>query len=203
MDDREERMARMREKFAQNPSWQRYAARRKKEAEERRRNATPPTERQEASIYAYRQFVQIMSRVVHMASYRDPEGYEQFLPPSLDGPTLAHHARIALAASRFVLPDHPQFDSLTRMPSQADLDASEAERRARAGVKTRSALYRDAGSVGLQLRDGQIEIAPNRYDRAGWWESIADATTVLPEDVDDETLGTAILDALATSRAAR
>lgn len=144
-----------------------------------------------------------MSRVAHMASCRDPEGYEQFLPPDLDGPALAHHARAALAAHRFVLPDQPQFDSLTRMPTQADLDASEAERCAGAGVKTRAALYRDAGSVSLRLQGGQIEIAPRRYGRGDWWEGIRGAAPVLPEDVNDEAFGAVTLAALATSWAAR
>jgi hypothetical protein len=202
MDDREERMARMREKFAQNPRWQQLAARRKREREAR--PMPPPLpERREASIDVFRQFARVRSQAVYSLSCPDPEGYRAFLDPDVDGPSLARHTRTALAASRFIRPDHPEFDRLIRFPGPAELEALEAENLARAGVKTHGALYRDAAHLAIRSQDAQIDLRPMRYLRAATWEGIRGAATVLPEDVDDEALGAAILEALATSRAAR
>ena len=203
MDDREERVARLRERMKDNPSWQRMAEKSRKEAEERRRNAKTLQEYRAASLDVFRQFARIGSLAVYTMGSPDPEGYEAFFDPNADGLVFARHVRAALAASRFVPPSHPEFDRLIRMPKQAELDALEAEDLARAGVKTRRALYRDAAHLSLRLQDGQIELGPMRYRRAGWWEGIRGATPTIPEDVDDEVLGAAILKALATSQAAR
>lgn len=202
MDDREERMARMRERFAQNPSWQRHAAERKRE---RKAQPMPPPlpEYRGASLDVFRQFARIGSLAVYSMGSPDPEGYEVVFDPGAPALVFAHHVRAALAASRFVPPSHPEFDRLIRMPKQTELDALEAEDLARAGVKTRRTLYRDAAHLALRLQDGEIELRPMRYGRAGWWEGIRGAATVLPEDATDEVLGAAILEALATSRAAR
>lgn len=202
MDDREERMTRMREKFAQNPEWQKLSEKWKREREAR--PMPPPLpERREASIDVFRQFARVRSQAVYSLSCPDPEGYRAFLEPDVDGLALAQHARAALAASRFIRPDHPEFDHLIRFPKQAELNALEAENLARAGVKTRGALYRDAAHLAIRLQDAQIDLRPMRYRRGATWEGIRGAATVLPEDVDNEALGAAILEALVTSRAAR
>lgn len=195
-------MARMREKFAQNPNWQRLSEKWKREREAR--PMPPPLpEYHGASLDVFRQFARVTSLAVYSMGSPDPEGYEAVFDPEADGLVFARHVRAALAASRFVPPSHPEFDRLIRMPKQAELDALEAEDLARAGVKTRHALYRDAAHLALRLQDGEIELRPMRYGRAGWWEGIQGAATVLPEDATDEVLGAAILEALATSRAAR
>ncbi|MCK0167062.1 contact-dependent growth inhibition system immunity protein [Jannaschia sp. S6380] len=203
MDDREKRVARLRERMKDNPSWQRMADKSRREAEERRRNAKPLAERREASIDLFRQFVRVRSQAVYTLSCPDPEGYRAFLDADVDGPTLVRHTRAALAASRFIRPDHPEFDRLIRFPGPAEMKALEAENLARAGVKTRGALYRDAAHLAIRLQDAQIDLRPMRYRRAATWEGIRGVATVLPEDVDDETFGAAILDAIDTSRAAR
>lgn len=95
------------------------------------------------------------------------------------------------------------FDRLIRFPGPAELDALEAENLARAGVKMRGALHRDAAHPAIRLQDAQFDLRPMRYRRAATWEGVRGAATVLSEDVDDATLGAAILEALATSRAVR
>ena len=202
MDDREKRMARMREKFAQNPNWQRLSEKWKREREAR---PMPPLlpEYHGASLDVFRQFARATSLAVYSMGSPYPEGYRAFFDPGAESFVFARHVRAALAASRFVPPSHPEFDRLIRMPTDTELDALEAEDLARAGVKTRRALYRDAAHLSLRLQDGEIELDPMRYGRSGWWEGISGAATTLPEDVDNEVLGAAILEALATSRAAR
>lgn len=195
-------MAHMREKFAQDPKWQQLAARRKRERDAR--PMPPPLpEYRGASLDVFRQFARVTSLAVYSMGSPYPKGYEAVFDPGADGPVFARHVRAALAASRFVPPSHPEFDRLIRMPKQAELDALEAEDLARAGVKTRRALYRDAAHLSLRLQDGEIELGPMRYRRAGWWEGIRGAAPTVPEAVDDAALGAAILEALATSQAAR
>lgn len=189
-------------KFARNPAWQWQAEEWKKERAKRFPTPPPPKERREASIDAFRQFTRIVSYAVSSMGCSDPEGYDEVLPSDADDLTLARHARAALAASRFVLPDHPDYDGLIGLPTQ-EIDILEARDFAEAGVKTRQTLYRDAGSVSLMLQDGDIEVAPHRYLRGGAWEGIRGARTVLAAGVSDEELCAAILDALATSRDAR
>ncbi|MFV1818476.1 MULTISPECIES: contact-dependent growth inhibition system immunity protein [unclassified Phaeobacter] len=79
---------------------------------------------------------------------------------------------------------------------------NEAEK-ARAGVKTLKSLYDGAGSVTLTLQDTKIRLKPWRYRGRSSWEGVrGHEDTVLPEDVSDEALGKAILNALDVSRSA-
>lgn len=113
------------------------------------------------------------------------------------------HARAALLASRFITPEHPEWDDVIRFPTTEELNAYEEADKARAGVKTLKALFNGAGHVSLKLQGGKIEIKPTRYRGRGHWEGFrGHEDTVLPEDVSDEAFGKAILDALDISRSA-
>ena len=116
---------------------------------------------------------------------------------------IGREARKALLASRFITPDHPEWDAVMRFPTKEEFKAWEEADKARAGVKTLKALFNGAGNVSLRLQDGQIEIKPTRYRGRGHWEGIrGHEDTVLPEDVSDEALGKAVLKALDISKSA-
>ncbi|KDB04252.1 hypothetical protein U879_07820 [Defluviimonas sp. 20V17] len=106
-------------------------------------------------------------------------------------------------ASRFIAPDHPEWDEVIRFPTKEEFKAWEEADKARAGVKTLKALFNGAGHVSLDLQEGEINLIPWRYRGRGHWEGIRDhEDTVLAEEVSDEALGKAILDALDISRSA-
>ncbi|GHE03645.1 hypothetical protein GCM10008024_27830 [Allgaiera indica] len=133
----------------------------------------------------------------------DPRGYHEYLSPDLTALEIGGHARAALLASRFIAPDHPEWDEVIRFPTKEEFKAWEEADKARAGVKTLKALFNGAGHVSLDLQEGEINLIPWRYRGRGHWEGIRDhEDTVLAEEVSDEALGKAILDALDISRSA-
>ncbi|MDN2565192.1 hypothetical protein N1F89_03070, partial [Aquibium sp. A9E412] len=73
-------------------------------------NPPPPEERKRASITAFRAFYWIHSWAVYRASLLDPEGVDAEYPANLDDAALGAAAREALLASRFIAPDHPDWD---------------------------------------------------------------------------------------------
>ncbi|WP_034492213.1 contact-dependent growth inhibition system immunity protein [Afifella pfennigii] len=161
----------------------------------------PPEEWQSADVTAYRFFTKVLSQAVYRSAHPDPKGYNRVHPAKMTDVDLGREARAALAASRFITPDHPEWDSLMRFGTDAELRAEEAREKTLAGVKTRKALYEGAGSVSLSLQDGRIELAPWRYAGRGGWEGIPGIQpTVLPESVSDAELGAAINAALEKSR---
>jgi CDI immunity protein len=171
------------------------------EIAERKKNIKPPPESKHAGVTAYRKFTEIYSQAVYRSAHYDPKGYKQYFPPEMTALDLGREARAALTASRFITPDHPEWESIMRFFTNAESKAWEETRKARAGVKTLKALFNGAGDVSLQLQDGQIEISPLRYRSQGHWEGIRGVeATVLPEDVTDEAFGAAILAALEVSR---
>lgn len=173
------------------------------EAAERKKRAKPPKERKSAYVTGYSKFTEIASQAVYGASYPDPKGYHQYLLSDLTALEIGGHARAALLASRFITPEHPEWDDVIRFPTKEEFNALEEADKARAGVKTLKALFNGAGHVSLKLQDGKITIKPTRYRGRGHWEGIrGHEDTVLPEDVSDETFGKAILDALDISRSA-
>lgn len=180
-----------------------FAEKMRAEAAERKKRSKPPKERKSAYVTAYRTFTEIASHAVYGISYPDPKGYNEYLPPDLTALEIGGHARAALLASRFITPDHPEWDDVIRFPTKEEFKAWEEADKARAGVETLKALFNGAGHVSLDLQDGKIKIKPTRYRGRGHWEGIrGHEDTVLPEDVPDEALGKAILDALDVSRSA-
>lgn len=173
------------------------------EAAERKKRSKPPRESKDAQVTAYRKFTQINSQAVYGAAYGDPKGYADYFPPEMSAQDIGREARKALLASRFITPDHPEWDAVMRFPTKEEIKASEEADKARAGVKTLKALFNGAGNVSLRLQGGQIEIKPWRYRGRGHWEGIrGHEDAALPEDVSDEAFGKAILDALDISRSA-
>ena len=172
------------------------------EAAERKKRSKPPKESKNAQVTAYRKFTQINSQAVYGAAYGDPKGYEEYFPPEMSAQDIGREARKALLASRFITPDHPEWDAVMRFPTKEEIKDSEEADKARAGVKTLKALFNGAGNVSLRLQDAQIEIKPWRYRARGHWEGIRgheDEDTVLPENVSDKELGEAIKTALDIS----
>jgi len=116
---------------------------------------------------------------------------------------MGREARAALRASRFITPDHPEWDRLIRFCSDDEIRADVARELAHARVRTQKALFEGSGSVSLTLQDGRISVDPWRYAGRGGWEGIPGIEpATLPESVSDEELGAAINAALAVSRSA-
>lgn len=172
-------------------------------AAEWKKRSKPPKEYKSAGVTSYRKFVEISSQATYGFGYPDPKGYKRHFAPDMTALDLGREARAALMASRFITPEHPEWDDVIRIPIKEEFKAWEEANKARAGVKTLKALFNGAGHVSLRQQDGQIEIKPWRYRGRGHWEGIrGHEDTVLPEDVSDEAFGKAILDALDVSRAA-
>ncbi len=172
-------------------------------AAERKKRAKPPKMSKEAIINAHRAFTNIVSFAVYRSGYPDPMGYNEYLAPNMNAEDIGREARAALMASRFISPDHPEWESVMRFPTKEELKALDEADKARAGVKTLKALYNGAGSVTLTMQEAKIRLKPWRYRGRSSWEGVrGHEDTVLPEDVSDEALGKAILDALDVSRSA-
>lgn len=174
------------------------------EREARSRPPPPPlTPRKHARIEAYRTFTRIFSQAVSSLAVADPKGVNAVFEPDMAAADLGREARAALAASRFIPPDHPEYHSLIRFPTEEETGALEARNRAVAGVKTRAALYKGAGYVALRMTEGVIEVVALRYRGRGHWEGIRGSTPQqLPETVTDDEFGAAILAAIDRSRRA-
>ncbi|WP_169738511.1 contact-dependent growth inhibition system immunity protein [Afifella pfennigii] len=161
----------------------------------------PPRQRKQAQVRGYRFFTRILSQAVYRSAHPDPAGYNNVFRPQMTDVDLGREARAALAASRFIAPDHPEWDSVIRFPTDDEIQAFEAREKALAGVKTQKALYGGAGLVALELQDGALEVDALRYAGRGGWEGIPGIQpTVLPESVSDAELGAAINAALEKSR---
>ena len=180
-----------------------WIAKRRAEAAERKKRSKPPKERKSAFVTSYRKFTEIASQAVYGSAHLDPKGYHQYFSADLTAIEIGVRARAAFLASRFITPEHPEWNDVIRIPTKEEFKAWEEADKARAGVKTLKALFNGAGHVSLTLRDGKIAIKPTRYRGHGHWEGIrGQEDTVLPEDVSVEELGRAILDALDISRSA-
>lgn len=180
-----------------------WIAKRRAEAAERKKRVKPPKESKDAIINAHRAFTKIVSFAVYRSGCPDPKGYNEYHAPNMNAEDIGREARAALMASRFITPDHPEWDSIMRFPTKEEIKALDEAEKARAGVKTLKALYNGAGSVTLTLQDAKIKLKPWRYRGRSSWEGIrGHEDAVLPEDVSDEAFGKAILDALDISRSA-
>lgn len=166
-------------------------------------NPPPPEERKEASVVAFRTFYRIHSWAVYRASKLDPDGIDADHPVDLTDAQLGTLAREALLASRFIGPDHPDWDRVGAFWKQDKGQTLEERLEERAGVKTQATLYKGAGEVGLTLKGGIISLLPSKYEGRGGFGGIKGlAPTELPEKVSDEALGAAIRAAIEVSRAA-
>ena len=162
----------------------------------------PPPMRKEATVIAFRKFTWIHSWAVYGAGLLDPDGYDRLHPANLDDAALGAASREALLASRYIAPDHPDWDRVDAYWNLEEDDKLRERLRAAAGVKTNSALYKGAGNVSLELRDGVITVEPLKYAGRGGFEGIRDLEpTKLPEAISDEALGAAIRAAIEISRA--
>ena len=162
---------------------------------------TPPAKPSKAAvIYAFRQFVYVSSQATYGAAYPDPKGVEYFLAADISDQGLGEKAHAALAASRFLTPDHPEFKDVMRFPTKEEDKADDEKLLQAAGVKTLQTLYKGAQNVSLKLRDGVISIKSWKYRYAGHWEGIRGLEPVIvPESVDDAEFGQAIRAGLAKS----
>jgi len=161
----------------------------------------PPPMRKTAMIEAFRAFTKIYRQAVYGTSYPDPKDSERILPSHMDDLTLGREARAALDASRFIGPDHPEWNDMLDGFNDEAVKAADARDMARAGVRSLKALFSGASCADLELRDGLIEIRAWRYAGRGGWEGTPGLKpTTLPESVSDEELGAAINAALEVSR---
>jgi len=152
---------------------------------------------------AFRQFTLLFSHAVYRGGYGDPKGYAAFLDAEPAREDLGRAVHDALAARRFIPPDHPEWSTVIRMPTEDEIKAREEDLKRRAGVKTLKALNTGVGSVAVTLRDGQIELRPLRHRGRGTWEGIrGHKPTRLPESVSDAELGDAVAVALDVSKSA-
>ena len=161
----------------------------------------PPARRSVATVEALRHFTHIFSHAVYRAAVGDPKGYTAFLDAEPAREVLGRAVHEALAASRFITPDHPEWDTVMRPPTEDEIRAQEDDLKRRAGIKTRKALYNGAGLVSVTMRDGAIELRPLRHLGRGAWEGIRGQEPVrLPESVPDAELGQAVAAAIEISR---
>ncbi len=120
---------------------------------------TPPAEpSKSAEVEVYRQFTRIISQATYGAAYPDPKGVEYILPNDISDLDLGAKAHAALAASRFLTPDHPEFKEVMRFPTKEEEKAYYARLLEAAGVKTRKTLYTGAKLVNMTLQEGVITI---------------------------------------------
>ncbi|MDF0602616.1 contact-dependent growth inhibition system immunity protein [Psychromarinibacter sp. C21-152] len=161
----------------------------------------PPVESKEATVDAYRQFTHVFSHAVYRAAVGDPKGFAAFLDPQPAREDLGRAVHEALAASRFITPEHPEWDTVMRPPTADEIKARENDLKRRAGVKTNKALYNGVGSVAVTLQDGQIELSPLRHLGRGAWEGIRGHEPIrLPGSISDTELGDAVTAAIEISR---
>ncbi|WP_414831885.1 contact-dependent growth inhibition system immunity protein [Afifella sp. YEN Y35] len=162
---------------------------------------SPPKERKRAKIHAFLTHTLIFSQAVYSSVHADPDGYDKRFPPEMPAAEIGREAREALQASRFITPDHPEWERLIRFGSDEEIRADVAREMAHARVRTQKALFEGSGSVSLTLQDGRISVDPWRYAGRGTWEPVPGIKpTILPESVSDEDLGAAINAALEVSR---
>lgn len=161
----------------------------------------PPQPRKEVTVDAFRQMTYVTSHAVYNSAKPDPKGIEFFLPPDLSDMELGAKVRTALAASRFIAPDHPEWEAVMRAPyTDEDVRAWNRRLLEAAGVKTQKALRAGARSVALTLQDGIIAIAPWQQRSGGGWTPLDPALTItVPESDPDEVLGHAVREALSRS----
>lgn len=161
----------------------------------------PPVESREATVEAFRHFTHVFSHAVYRAAYGDPKGYAAFLDPDPARGDLGRAVHEALAASRFITPDHPEWGTVMRPPTEDEIRAQEDDLKRRAGIKTRKALYNGAGLVSVTMRDGAIELRPLRHLGRGAWEGIRGQEPIrLPGSISDTELGDAVTAAIEISR---
>ena len=115
------------------------------EAAERKKRSKPPKESKDAQVTAYRQFTKINSQAVYRGGCYDPKGYENYFPSEMNAHDIGREARVALLASRFITPDHPEWNEVMRFPTVDEIRAAQEANKARAGVKTLKALFSGAG----------------------------------------------------------
>ena len=163
--------------------------------------APPPAESREATVEAFRHFTYVFSHAVYRAAYGDPKGYAAFLDAEPAAEVLGRAVYYALAASRFITPDHPEWDTVMRPPTAVEIKGREDDLKRRAGVKTNKALYNGVGSVAVTLQDGKIELHPLRHRGRGAWEGIKGHEPVrLADSASSAELGEAVAAAIEISR---
>jgi hypothetical protein len=175
-------------------------------AEKAARPLPPPLPpRKSAALIGTRHFLHVMSHVCYSIATWDPDhGFEEYLSPDTPPQLVGAACRQALAASRFIPPDHPDFDRLIRFETKEESAKFVDLLKARAGVKTIKALYAGSGYIALSIEDGQnIEIRAARHRSRGNFDFGKDLPQIMvPESASDIELGTAVLKALADSRTA-
>lgn len=119
----------------------------------------------------------------------------------MDDQKLGAAVRTALNASRFIPPDHPDWDRVDAFWNREEARRLMERLKRRAGVKTEAALYEGVGDVSLILADGIITAWPLRYEGRGGIGAIRGIEpTELPEAVSDEELGATIRHLVDVSR---
>lgn len=159
-----------------------------------------PQERKSAQITQFRKFIHVNSHAVYRSSHSDPSGIDYLLEHNVGDGELGSRARKALHASRFLAPNHHDFDRVIRVPSDDDIKARNERLLEIAGLKTTQSLYKGAKLVLLRLQDGALMIRPSRHRGSGVFEGIREADPViLPETVSDINLGMVIREAIDRS----
>ncbi len=147
----------------------------------------------EAGITRFRDFYDLHSYAVSGMTLLDPDGYREFLSIGMSDAELGAAARTALAASRFLELNDPKWDRVMAYWNLEQAKKNEDVLRARAGVKTRKALYKGAGRVFLIQENGRVTIEAYRYGGGEDWFPIkGHAPVILSETVSDEDLGAVI-----------
>lgn len=157
-----------------------------------------------AGITRFRDFYDIHSYAVSGMTLLDPDGYRELLSIGMSDAELGTAVRTALTTSRFMESNDPEWDRVKAHWNLEQAKEDEDRLKARAGVKTRKALYNAAGRVFLIQEDGRITVETNRYGGGEDWFPIKGrAPVILSKSVSDEELGAVIRRELDISTSAR
>ena len=147
-----------------------------------------------AAIYANQRFVWIGGRSGYRQGLHDPSAYQtHFSWPSTDD-EIGGHLKKALATSRWIQPTaDPAFFQMTKEP--ATYDAWVAGLMSAYGYTAKRSMFKQMALVKVESSGGQIVLAPMVHEKLEAWgrergDGIEDV--VVPESVDEATLGAAV-----------
>ena len=162
----------------------------------------PPKPHPHATLASVRGILIANSLANYASIHPDPKGLKEEIPEPLRDLSLGLLARRALAASRYITPDHREFDDVIKFDREGKkLQAYDRELLEKFGLKTRKALYRNAAFVKLALRDGTIKVHTGLWGGIGKWYLDKVPPDTYPDTIDDEEFGAILNRALEASRA--
>ena len=160
---------------------------------------TPPPRKYHvrAHVNFFQRLIELESWATYHSSHWDSKGLHLHLDPAASDIELGEAAWAVLRAARFVPPDHPDWSMFDRSWTPEEDRAYHAGLMARAGVKSRKALYAGAVSVSMEREDGVITLSTSVAHGNNGFRGVGLADVVLPDTVGPEALAQALRAAVA------